>query len=196
MLPTRYAPFDRRFAAFILDWLLSWIAALVFVAPAVWLLIPENWIDELRAVGRVSESDFFQVYITGGGLWELLTRLIPWYLPVTAVGVFLVVTVLYYAVFESSRRQATPGKMLLGLFVTDLQGGRISFRRALGRTAVKGVGKLPFYWGYVLALFTGRSQALHDLVAGTLVLEPAQGSAPDQNIQEKITAGNDPDNSG
>jgi uncharacterized RDD family membrane protein YckC len=46
-------------------------------------------------------------------------------------------TSLYFALSESSTHQATPGKRLLGLGVTDIAGNRIGFGRALLRTVVK-----------------------------------------------------------
>lgn len=72
---------------------------------------------------------------------------------------------LYEALMESSRRQATLGKRALGILVTDLDGSRISLRRALLRSVLQG-----FAFGYLLAAFTARKQALHDLVADTQVL--------------------------
>jgi uncharacterized RDD family membrane protein YckC len=72
---------------------------------------------------------------------------------------------LYEARMESSRRQATFGKRALGILVTDLDGGRILFRRALLRSVLQ-----IFTLGYFLAPFTARKQALHDLVAETQVL--------------------------
>lgn len=75
---------------------------------------------------------------------------------------------IYEAGMHSSSYQATLGKMALGLRVTDLEGNRISFARATGRF----FGKiLPVgYIGYFLANFTKKRQALHDMIAGTLVL--------------------------
>ena len=88
-------------------------------------------------------------------------------LPITVV-----VTWLYFAYLESSDRQATLGKMALGLFVTDLQGQRITFARATGRFFAKFItGLIPFFIGYIMAAFTEKRQALHDIIAGCLVLK-------------------------
>lgn len=76
----------------------------------------------------------------------------------------------YKAVMESSHWQATFGKRALGIKVTSLQGERISFRRATGRAAAQVLSQLCLYVGYVMAAFTKRRQALHDLLAGTLVV--------------------------
>lgn len=82
----------------------------------------------------------------------------------------LLLTWCWYAAFESSPWQATPGKKLLRLQVTTLQGGRVSFWRALGRQAGKVVSKFLFGLGYLFAAFTRRKQALHDMFASTLVV--------------------------
>ena len=78
---------------------------------------------------------------------------------------------LYFAGFESSRWQATPGKRLLGFKVTDDMGQRIGFARATGRFFGKVLSALPVLGGFVLAAFTRRKQALHDLMASTLVVD-------------------------
>jgi uncharacterized RDD family membrane protein YckC/type II secretory pathway pseudopilin PulG len=77
---------------------------------------------------------------------------------------------LYFALMESSGRQASLGKMALGLTVTDADGARIGFGRATGRYFGKIVSAIPLGIGFLLAGFTGRKQALHDMMAGTLVV--------------------------
>jgi uncharacterized RDD family membrane protein YckC len=76
---------------------------------------------------------------------------------------------LYEALMESSSRQATLGKMIFGMKVTDLYGNRISFGRATGRHFSKYLSGLTLFIGYIMAGFTERKQALHDMLAGTLV---------------------------
>ncbi len=76
---------------------------------------------------------------------------------------------IYEAAMESSSKQATLGKMALGLKVTDLEGRRISFARATGRHFSKIISGLILLIGYIMAGFTQRKQALHDMIAGTLV---------------------------
>ena len=92
---------------------------------------------------------------------------------------------LYYAIMESSERQATLGKMAVGIKVVDRQGGRISFARATGRHFAKLLSGLILFLGYLMAAFTSRKQALHDMVASCLVVNRAaseelvrQGAAP------------------
>jgi uncharacterized RDD family membrane protein YckC len=88
--------------------------------------------------------------------------------------VYLVGALLYWPVMESSARQATLGKDLLGLQVTDAAGQRLSFVRALLRTLAKIISALPLYIGFLLAAFTSRKQALHDIIVSTVVLRTGQ----------------------
>ena len=84
--------------------------------------------------------------------------------------VVIVATWLYFAVLESSSWQATMGKKLLGLYVTDIEGQRLSLGRATGRTFAKYLSSITAGIGYLLCGFTKKKQALHDMVAGCLVL--------------------------
>ena len=76
----------------------------------------------------------------------------------------------YYALMESSPARATLGKLALNLYVADVHGDQISFRRAVVRNALKPLSTLVFFVGWLMAAFTPRKQALHDVLAGTLVL--------------------------
>jgi uncharacterized RDD family membrane protein YckC len=84
---------------------------------------------------------------------------------------------LYYAFMESSANQATVGKIALGLKVTDEEGNRISFGRALCRTVAKILSALILFMGFVMAGFTDRKQALHDKIAHTLVVKRSAAPA-------------------
>ena len=77
---------------------------------------------------------------------------------------------LYWASLESSTWQATLGKRVFGLQVTDMEGKRISFARASGRH----FGKIIFV-GFILAGFTEKKQALHDMMAACLVIRKQPG---------------------
>lgn len=90
---------------------------------------------------------------------------------------------LYYAIMESSPAQATVGKQALGIQVTDLEGNRISFWRALGRSLAKIVSVLTLFIGYIIAGFTAKKQALHDMIASTLVVKKATAPAPTPSEQ-------------
>jgi len=89
--------------------------------------------------------------------------------------VLFVIFVSYFVGFESSDKQATPGKMALGLVVTDAQGQRISVPRALGRYFAKILSGMILLIGYIMVAFTQRKQGLHDLLASTLVVKGTPG---------------------
>ena len=88
------------------------------------------------------------------------------------LGVLLAVGVgvVYWPVMHASARQASIGKAILGLKVARLHGGRISMLRSVGRELSKIVSGMLLLLGYVMAAFTPRKQALHDLVASTYVV--------------------------
>jgi uncharacterized RDD family membrane protein YckC len=89
---------------------------------------------------------------------------------IVGLGFSAFVNWIYEAAMESSSKQPTLGKMALGLKVTDLEGQRISFARATGRHFAKFVSGIILLIGYIMAGFTERKQALHDMIAGTLVV--------------------------
>jgi len=81
---------------------------------------------------------------------------------------------LYYALMESSNYQATLGKMALSIKVTDMSGNKVSFGKATGRYFGKIVSTIIFYIGFIMAGFTQQKQALHDIMAGCLVVNKEQ----------------------
>lgn len=77
---------------------------------------------------------------------------------------------IYFAGFESSDYQATIGKSALDIKVTDLKGRPIGFGTATGRHFGKIISSLILLIGYFMAGFTEKKQALHDKMAGCLVV--------------------------
>lgn len=82
----------------------------------------------------------------------------------------LIIGWLYAAFLESSAKQATWGKQLMKIRVTDLEGNRISFGRATGRHFGKYISMLILFIGYLMNLWTEKKQTLHDIMAGCLVM--------------------------
>jgi uncharacterized RDD family membrane protein YckC len=83
----------------------------------------------------------------------------------------LVVVWLYFAAMEASAWQATLGKWVVGVRVTTLDGQRIGFGQATARLLAKfGLSLPPLGLGFVLAGVDARKQAVHDKVAGTVVV--------------------------
>ncbi len=84
---------------------------------------------------------------------------------------FLIFSWLYFAWMESSRWQATPGKMLLQLRLVGVDGTRLSFGRATGRFFGKFLSIAIMYIGFIMVAFTSKKQGLHDIMAGCLVVK-------------------------
>jgi uncharacterized RDD family membrane protein YckC len=106
------------------------------------------------AGGMMTGVPHIGLHLLGGGVSALLLIFGSW---------------LYEAFMESSSYQATLGKMIFGMKVTDLSGNRISFERATGRHFAKWLSAITLFIGYIMVGITERKQGLHDLLAGTLV---------------------------
>jgi uncharacterized RDD family membrane protein YckC len=105
-----------------------------------------------------------------------------WYRELAAGLLGFVLAFAYFALFEASALQASPGKRALGLRVSDLAGRRVRPGRALARQLFKCLDVASSGLTYLIAGFTERRQGLHDILAGTLVVrattEQAAASAP------------------
>ena len=88
-----------------------------------------------------------------------------------SMGINVLIYWLYFALMESSAKQATLGKMALKLKVTDMDGRRIGFGQATGRFFAKIISGIILLIGYIMVAFTERKQGLHDIIAGTLVIK-------------------------
>lgn len=96
-----------------------------------------------------------------------------------------VLSLAYYAGMESSKLQATVGKLALGIKVVDRDGRRLGFGRAAGRWAGSLISYLILYIGFFMAGWTRRKQALHDLMAGTFVVDKwAYSDQPGRQVRE------------
>ncbi len=139
----RYGGFWRRLPAFLIDWAIIWIPLGIIVKA-----------DHLYWIQHVTNGHTRSRYydLTPGG--ELIGFLLG---------------AAYFIPQESSSRQATLGKRVMRLKVTDYSGERISVGRATGRYFAKILSGFVLFIGYIMAAFTPRKRALHDLIASTLV---------------------------
>jgi uncharacterized RDD family membrane protein YckC len=150
-----YAGFWVRFLAFLIDSAVMGIGFVLILIPLIFLTGLGAIIGEIHPNEDMNDIGIFMLF----GLLFL------------AATVSLLWTWLYHALMESSEWQSTVGKRLLGLVVTDMAGQRVSFGRATGRHFAKIVTNMvPAFIGYIMAGFTERKQALHDMLAGCLVL--------------------------
>lgn len=152
-----HAGFWKRVAAYILD--------------AIILYIPGLLIQKMMG-GDVAEAAMKQAQLAAPGdpevLWASLSHYYNTMMP--AILILTVLYWLYFAVCESSTWQGTVGKLALGIRVTDMNGGRISFLRALGRYPAKYLSAIIFGIGFLMVAWTPRKQGLHDMIVSTLVL--------------------------
>lgn len=97
----------------------------------------------------------------------------------------LVINVCYYAWFHSTLNFATPGKMAVGIKVTRGNGEPISFLRGVGRYFGLLLSTIVFFVGLLMAAFTERKRALHDLICDTVVVDKwAFTSHPERQSNE------------
>lgn len=80
---------------------------------------------------------------------------------------------LYYGFLESSRKQGTLGKQILGLRVCDIDRNRLSFTHAVARYLMGFVAAVPFGFGLMMVGWTKRKQGLHDIICKCLVVRKA-----------------------
>ena len=83
--------------------------------------------------------------------------------------IMLVASWIYFAGLESSVWQATIGKKMLGMKVTDVAGQRINFVKATVRYVAKILSSFILMIGFIMVAFTAKKRGLHDFIAGTFV---------------------------
>jgi uncharacterized RDD family membrane protein YckC len=143
---TRYGGFWERFAAWLID------TIILSVAGGILGLFLGGGLGALMAT---SGSDADSIGMTAG---------------LAGNGLGIVLNWLYFAIMESSSRQATVGKLALGLTVTDENGYQLGFGRATGRYFAKYVSLMILGFGFLMVGWTQRKQGLHDMIASTLVV--------------------------
>ena len=150
-----YAGFWLRFFAFLIDNVVLGLGFVLILIPLVFLTGLHEFLGQFHPDEELNDAGIF---VLMGFVFLLATA-------------SLVVTWLYHALMESSEWQATLGKKALGLVVTDMAGQRVSFARSTGRHFGKIITNMvPVFIGYIMAGFTAKRQALHDMLAGCLVL--------------------------
>lgn len=107
-----------------------------------------------------------------------------------AQALYGAILILYYAFMESSEKQATLGKMAVSIKVTDINGRRITLSKAIGRQFASLLCGVTLGVGYIIAVFSKRGQALHDMVAKCYVVnnEATQEAVVSCNIKPRLSA--------
>jgi uncharacterized RDD family membrane protein YckC len=140
-----YAGFWKRFLASILDTLVLLVVLFIF------LILLTLWFAALR------------LYTPDDTLLLMFTILL--------VLIGSTIRLFYFALMESGPTQATLGKMAVGIKVTDLDGNRLDPSKAVLRHLAKLLSEFTLGVGYVMAGFSPKKQALHDMIAGCLVVD-------------------------
>ncbi|MBK7855695.1 MAG: RDD family protein [Bacteroidetes bacterium] len=142
-----YAGFWRRFLAMFIDSLiLGLVSSIVFS----------------NSQFKFSSDEPFMVFDT-----------IPLFYSFNLLGgiASFILNLIYYAALESSKYQATLGKMAMGIKVIDADGNRLSSQKAIVRYVCKIISAIILFIGYIMAAFDSKKQALHDKIADTLVIK-------------------------
>ena len=147
-----YVGFFRRAVAFLLDILLVGLLPTLLCAP---LFSSQNALLLQLPASPLKDEAITSLIVGCSLLWQVLFLIIYW---------------LYFAFCESSRKQATLGKRLLGIKVIDQRGRRIRFGRATARTVVRFFMQFTAYIGFVMAGCTRRKRGLHDMIVQTYVV--------------------------
>ena len=159
---SEYAGIGARFVASLLDGLILGIPASIFTYVLTAALMLGN-----SDIMFMMETD--PEYLSDQ---EIFTFIISMFKTIAIVGsITFIVYFLYYTLMESSKWQGTLGKKIMNVQVAKAEGGRISFGRAAGRFLAKSFLSPILMIGYIMAFFTERRQALHDMLAGTIVVK-------------------------
>jgi uncharacterized RDD family membrane protein YckC len=154
--PLAYGGFWARFVAYVIDGFVVGIPFLLVATFLFFLFGGFRWMARQSVTGP-ADTAFAGMLVFGVSSVTFLYLMAGW---------------LYFALMESSARQATLGKAAMSLYVTNLGGRRLTLGHATGRFFAKIVSAMvPLAIGYIMAGFTEKKQALHDMIAATLVLK-------------------------
>jgi uncharacterized RDD family membrane protein YckC len=154
---TNYAGFWKRFLALIIDAILIGCIRWIIIVP----ILVSMGIGVAAEVQSLDSEDPYTALPLIGTIMAMagISALIS-----------TIIWIIYYSLMESSKYQASVGKLALGLIVTDLNGNKLDFSKALVRNICKIISSMILFIGYIMAGLTEKKQGLHDLIAGTLVL--------------------------
>jgi uncharacterized RDD family membrane protein YckC len=158
MSSNNYAGFWLRFVAYIIDAILIYAVQMLIILPILGVL----------GFGFASNPDSMQNMTSDEAVGMIATFIAA--AGATAI-VFNVLIIIYFAAMESSKYQGTVGKIALGLKVTDTNGAKLDFVKALIRNVAKIISSMILMIGYIMAGFTDKKQGLHDIIASTLVVK-------------------------
>ncbi len=152
----KYAGFWIRLAAYIIDYLIIYSALAILIFPAAALLGFSIALPSIDGYNEYNDA------------YYIVPAVISFYIYSNVIS--LAASWLYFAFMQSSKHQATVGKMAVGIMVTNNKHQRLTFARATGRYFSKIISSMTLLIGYIIAGFTFRKQSLHDMIASTYVI--------------------------
>ncbi len=152
------AGFWLRFVAYVIDYIIIWVVQ-AFIAIPILGMVGISFAKNMDSMNSMNEGEIFGMIagvVAAAAATALLTTIL---------------VVLYFTLMESSKYQATVGKLALGLIVTDENGGKLDVVKALIRNLSKIISSMILMIGYLMIGFTEKKQGLHDIIAKTLVVK-------------------------
>lgn len=155
----RYASFWERFMAIMVD---GFLITVGLIGLSIILGIIIQPLTQSEVVGQTPEYAFG--YAVGTALALMLFTGLP------------LLTWLYFAVLEGSAQHATIGKRIMGIRVTTVQFEPVGFGLATLRFMAKLLSTVTVF-GFIMAGFTDKRQALHDLMTSTIVVKKTKSAS-------------------
>ncbi len=152
----QYAGFWWRFLAWLIDTIILSFVMWIFFLPILGIFGISLYTLKESGYDPVNSAMYLGPFIGAIISLSFISTAVKW---------------LYFALMESSKNQGTIGKIVFKIRVTDYEGNRISFARATGRYFGKILSALIIYIGFIMAGFTDKKQALHDILANCYVVK-------------------------
>lgn len=167
----RYANSWMRFLAYLTDLIILFFVGIFFGCCAAYLAYSTGFTSDSENLLDIGSM----VWISSiCGFFPILFGLIAYPLEIHKIDIIasllgIIINWLYFTLFESSPKKATPGKQSLDIHITDLNRGKISFIRANIRYWTKSLSISLLMVGLLITTFTRRRQGLHDIIAKTII---------------------------
>ncbi|MEO8000974.1 MAG: RDD family protein [Arenimonas sp.] len=173
------AGFWKRYAAYFIDIVILYIGVEI-LSTLFFSFQSQSAVESLRqtlaslqaATANGEEPDLV-------GVMQTVEAVVMPALIFSTVAYFLLAGA-YFSVMESSRHQATIGKRMVGIKVTNAKGEPIGLPQSIGRFLASSLSWFTMNLGHALAAWTPERRALHDYLADTRVenTDPAKPSMP------------------
>ncbi|WCM63440.1 RDD family protein [Paenibacillus polymyxa] len=158
-----YGGFWIKTAAFVIDLII--LTAIVLLVGSMLSITP--------ALLGIEETGFILEFL----IWMplILWLVLPW---------------LYCGLWESSKVQATPGKLVFSLIIVSRNGNCLGFMHASGRYWIKAISFMFVHIIYIVVAFTAKKQGVHDLCTNTFVVNKKELQRYDQQLPFPPVASN------